>query len=96
MRPRREILEDFCKVLRRVYEPAAFCGRVERLIGRLKRTGKQQHEYAPDDFRRRHGIEAGRRIVNHFPEWRDVLWTTFMGILDLSYPERCGYAGGEG
>jgi uncharacterized protein DUF4070 len=78
VRPRREILDDFCQVLRRIYEPAAFCDRIERLIGRLKWTGKPQQEYGPDDFRRRHGVETVRRIVSHFPEWRDLLWTTFM------------------
>ena len=78
LRPRQEILEDYCRVLRRIYEAAALCGRVERLIGRLKWTGKPQQEYAADDFRRRHGIESVRRIVSHFPEWRDLLWTTFM------------------
>jgi radical SAM superfamily enzyme YgiQ (UPF0313 family) len=78
VRARRDILEDYCRVLRRVYEPAAFCGRVERLIARLKWTGKPQQAYAADDFRRRHGIETVRRIVSHVPEWRDQLWTTFM------------------
>lgn len=78
VRPRREILEDYCQVLRRIYEPATFCGRVERLIGRLKGTGKSQQEHRADDFRRRHGIESVRRIVSHFPEWRDLLWATFM------------------
>jgi radical SAM superfamily enzyme YgiQ (UPF0313 family) len=78
LRARREILEDYCQVLRRIYEPAAYCARVERLIARLKWRGKTQQEYAADDFRRRHGIEAVRRIVSHFPEWRDLLWTTFM------------------
>jgi hypothetical protein len=78
VRARREILEDYCQVLRRIYEPAAFCARVERLIGRLKWTGKSQQEYRADDFRRRHGIESVRRIVSHFPEWRDLLWATFM------------------
>jgi len=78
VRARRDILEDYCRVLRRIYEPAAFCARVERLIARLKWTGKSQQEYAADDFRRRHGIETVRRIVSHYPEWRDVLWTTFM------------------
>jgi hypothetical protein len=78
VRPRREILEDFSQVLRRIYEPTAFCGRIERLIKRLKWTGKPQQEYGPDDFRRRHGVETVRRIASHFPEWRDLLWTTFM------------------
>jgi radical SAM superfamily enzyme YgiQ (UPF0313 family) len=78
VRARREILEDYCRVLRRIYEPAAYCARVERLIARLKWTGKPQQEYPVDDFRRRHGIESVRRIVSHVPEWRDLLWTTFM------------------
>jgi len=78
VRARREILEDYCQVLRRIYEPAAFCGRVERLIARLKWIGKPQQEFAADNFRRRHGIESVRRIVSHVPEWRDLLWTTFM------------------
>ena len=78
VRARREILEDYCQVLRRIYEPAAFCGRVERLIASLNWTGKPHQEYAADNFRRRHGIESVRRIVSHFPEWRDQLWTTFM------------------
>jgi hypothetical protein len=78
VRARQEILEDYCQVLRRIYEPVAYCARVERLITRLKWSGKTQQEYAADNFRRRHGIESVRRIVAHFPEWRDLLWATFM------------------
>ena len=78
LRPRREIFDDYRQVLERIYDPAAYCGRVERLIGRLKWTGKLRQEYAPDHFRRRHGIESVRRIVSQFPEWRDLLSTTFM------------------
>jgi hypothetical protein len=78
VRARREILEDYCQVLRRIYEPTAYCARVERLIARLNWSGKTQQEYAADNFRRRHGIESVRRIVSHFPEWRDLLWATFM------------------
>jgi hypothetical protein len=78
VRARREILEDYCQVLRRIYEPAAYCARVERLIGRLKWIGKSQQEFAADNFRRRHGIESVRRIVSHVPEWQDLLWTTFL------------------
>jgi hypothetical protein len=77
-RPRREILEDYCRVLTRIYDPVVFCARVERLIGRLKWTGKPQQQYAPNDFRRLHGIEVVQRIVTRFPEWRDLLWRTFL------------------
>src|SRR5262249_46776876 len=78
VRPRREILQDFSQVLRRIYEPATFCARIERLIGRLKWTGKPQQEYTPDDFRQGPRVETVRLIVSHFPEWRDLLWATFM------------------
>ncbi len=77
-RPRREILEDYRQVLSRIYAPVVFCARLERLIGRLKWTGKSQEQYALHDFRRRHGIEALQRIVSRFPEWRDLLWGTFL------------------
>ena len=78
VRPRRDVLEDYRRVLAGIYEPAAYCRRVERVIGRLKWSGKLQQEYPPDDFRRRHGIESVRRIVSQIPEWRDQLWATFM------------------
>jgi len=77
-RPRREILEDYRQVLSRIYAPAVFCARLERMIGRLKSTVKSQEQYSPGDFRRRHGIEALQRIVSRFPEWRDLLWGTFL------------------
>ena len=52
--------------------------RVERLITMLPKDGPLQQDLPEDDFRRRHGIEAVRRIVSHHPEFRDVLWQTFI------------------
>jgi radical SAM superfamily enzyme YgiQ (UPF0313 family) len=76
-RPRREILDDYRRVLGRIYDPAVFCARVERLIGKLKWTSGPQ-QYRPDEFRRRRESEAVQRMVNRFPEWRDLLWRTFL------------------
>ena len=76
-RPRREILDDYRQVLSRIYDPVAFGARVERLIGKLKCDSKPR-QYSSDDFRRRHGIEAIQRMVKWFPEWRDLLWSTFL------------------
>jgi Domain of unknown function (DUF4070) len=71
-RPRRKILDDYCRVLSRIYDPAAFCARVERLISTLNvRLAGEDHP--ADNFRRRHGIETVRRIVNRFPEYREVV-----------------------
>jgi hypothetical protein len=60
----------------RIYDPAAFCARVERLISMLNvRVAGEDHP--ADNFRRRHGLETVRRIVNRFPEYHEVLWRTF-------------------
>jgi radical SAM superfamily enzyme YgiQ (UPF0313 family) len=76
-RARREILEDYCQVLERIYDPVRFCARVERVIARLN-WSRQPRRYHPGDMRRRHGIEAVQRLVNQAPEWRDLLWDTFV------------------
>lgn len=78
LRPRKEILDDYRRVLERVYDPRAYCARVERLISMLPKDGPHQQELPEGDFRRRHGIETVRKIVNHHPEYRDVLWSTFL------------------
>ena len=77
LRPRRDILDDYCRVLSQIYDPVAYCARVERLIGML-RVGVTDQAFPPDHFRRRHGVETVQRIVNRFPEYRDVLWRTFL------------------
>lgn len=76
-RPRREILDDYCRVLSRIYDPAAFCARVERLIATLN-VRPADADHPTDQFRRRYGIETVRRIVNRLPEYRKVLWQTFL------------------
>ena len=72
-RPRREILDDYRQVLTRIYDPVAYCARVERLIGRLTWTREPRWS----DPRRRKEIETVHRVVNRFPEWRDLLWDTY-------------------
>jgi radical SAM superfamily enzyme YgiQ (UPF0313 family) len=84
IRPRRDIYEDYCNVLKRIYDPAAYCERVENLISRLNWSGKEQREYATDNFRRKHGIDTVRRIVSMYPEWRDQLWSTFMRCYEIN------------
>jgi radical SAM superfamily enzyme YgiQ (UPF0313 family) len=77
LRPRRDILDDYCRVLSQIYDPVAYCARVERLIGML-RVSTTDQPLPRGHFRRRHGVETIQRIVNRFPEYRDVLWRTFL------------------
>ena len=82
-RPRRDILDDYWRVLSRIYDPVAYCARVERVIAMLRVTGTDQ-PLPPDHFRRRHGVETVQRIVNRFPEYRDLLWRTFLRCYEIN------------
>lgn len=78
LRPRHEIYQDYSEVLKRIYDPVAYTNRVERLIKRLNWTGRDESAYDEKDVRRRYGVETVRRIVKFMPEYRDILWATFM------------------
>jgi hypothetical protein len=75
-RPRVEILDDYRQVLTRIYDPVAYCARLERMVGMLELTRKPRR-YPMGDPRRRHEIEAVDRVINQYPEWRDLLAETF-------------------
>jgi radical SAM superfamily enzyme YgiQ (UPF0313 family) len=78
VRPLRDILSDYRTVLERVYSPAAYAGRVDRLMTLLDRS-KQRHELAEGDIRARVGaMETVHRVVTALPEARGPLWQTFM------------------
>ncbi len=78
LRPRRDVLADYRQVLERIYDPEAYCARVERLIGRLGNL-PESRPFQPGDMRSRNsGLETLNRIVGRFPELRDLMWSTFM------------------
>jgi len=75
-RPRSAILEDYKHVLTQIYDPAVYCARLERMIGMLKLT-REPRRYPAGDPRRKQEMEAAERVLNTFPEWRDLLTGTF-------------------
>lgn len=78
VRPLRDILTDYRTVLERVYSPAAYANRVDRLMTLLDRS-RQRHELAEGDIRARIGaMETVHRVVTALPEARGPLWQTFM------------------
>ena len=77
VRPRRDVYQDFCDVLKRVYDPVVYCNRVERLIGQLKWPGQELKDLSPGDFRNKRGFETLKRIINHDPASRELLSETF-------------------
>jgi hypothetical protein len=78
VRPLRDILTDYKTVLERVYSPAAYAGRVDKLMTLLDRS-RQRHELAEGDIRARVGaMETVHKVVTAIPEARGPLWQTFM------------------
>ncbi|CUU20662.1 hypothetical methyltransferase CDS [Bradyrhizobium sp.] len=78
VRPLRDILTDYKRVLEHIYSPAAYAGRVDRLMTLLDRS-RQRPELAEGDIRSRVGaMETVHRVVTALPEARGPLWQTFM------------------
>jgi radical SAM superfamily enzyme YgiQ (UPF0313 family) len=78
VRPLRDILTDYRTVLERIYSPAAYAGRVDKLMTLLDRS-RQRHELAEGDIRSRIGaMETVHRVITAIPEARGPLWQTFM------------------
>lgn len=78
VRPLRDILTDYKRVLEHIYSPAAYAERIDRLMTLLDRS-RQRHELAEGDIRSRVGaMETVHRVVTALPEARGPLWQTFM------------------
>jgi radical SAM superfamily enzyme YgiQ (UPF0313 family) len=72
LRPRQEILADYLDILKRIYDPAAFAGRLERLAKMLDNSSRTQQTRAKDSRRRFGSLEMMLRIMTSLPEPRDV------------------------
>ena len=72
LRPRREILRDYERILRRIYEPEAFAGRLRRLAGLLDNSNRKRQTRAADARRKLGGGAMLQRLVAGVPEPREV------------------------
>jgi radical SAM superfamily enzyme YgiQ (UPF0313 family) len=81
LRPERDILLDYRRVLERIYDPVAYAGRLERLTAMLDRSGRPA-ELAEGDKRRNLGsFDVVHSILSKAPEAREVFWKVFMNCL---------------
>ncbi len=78
LRPRQEILLDYKRVLERIYEPAAFAGRLQRLAGLLDNSNRKRQTRADDARRGFAASEIMHRIITNLPEPRDIFRQTFI------------------
>lgn len=77
-RPLREVLLDYRSILETVYDPRAYCGRLERLTSMLDRSGRSRDLPLGDVRRSLGSIETVHKIINKMPEVREIFWNTFM------------------
>ncbi len=80
LRPRRDILRDYKRVLETVYDPVRFAGRLRRLSSMLDRSNGRREPPKGDIKLRAGTMETVHRIVSHLPEAREVFWQTFTHV----------------
>jgi hypothetical protein len=72
LRPRREILSDYKRVLEKVYEPVAYAKRLQRLASLLGSSNPNRQVRANDSRSKLGGLEVVHRIVSKLPGAQDV------------------------
>ena len=78
IRPLRDVLDDYRRILQRVFEPAAYAKRMDRLVSMLDRSGRRR-DLPEGDARRNVGtIETVHKIFNKLPEVREIFWQSFI------------------
>ena len=89
LRPMREVLLDYRRVLEKVYSPEAYARRLMRLTDLLDRSGRPK-ELAHGDYRKALNLfEVVHRIINAVPEARKPLWEAFKNMPRRKILRRC-------
>ena len=78
LRPRQDILADYKRVLERIYDPAAYAGRLLRLSKMLNKSTRKQQTRAQDSRRNFGSLEMMNRIITNLPEPRDLFRRTLI------------------
>jgi radical SAM superfamily enzyme YgiQ (UPF0313 family) len=77
LRPERDVLLDYRRILERIYDPASYARRLERLVEMLDRSGRPA-ELAIGDRRREHtSLQFVHSVLSAVPEAREVFWEVF-------------------
>jgi len=77
VRPRREILLDYRKVLQRIYTPEAYIGRLSRFSGMLDDTARKRKTEGLNTHRSLSTLEAVQLVIKNLPEPREMFLAAF-------------------
>jgi len=78
LRPRREILLDYERVLEKVYDPVAYAKRLQRLSQLLGASNPNRQVRANDSRSKLGGLEVVHRIVSRLPGAQDIFRRTII------------------
>lgn len=78
LRPRDEILGDYKRVLEKVYDPAAYAKRLQRLSRLLGKSNPNRQVRANDSRSKLGGLEIIHRIVSRLPGAQDIFRQTIL------------------
>jgi radical SAM superfamily enzyme YgiQ (UPF0313 family) len=81
LRPKREVLGDYDRILQKIYEPEAFAGRLRRLAGLLDNSQRKRQTRATDARKKFGGAEMLHRLLANVPEPREVFRQTLSHCL---------------
>jgi radical SAM superfamily enzyme YgiQ (UPF0313 family) len=84
LRPRRDILGDYERILRKIYEPEAFAGRLRRLSALLDNSKRKRQTRATDARHKIGGVDMLYRLLAHVPEPRDAFRQTLSHCLSTN------------
>lgn len=77
-RPLRDILLDYRQVLARIYDPAVYAGRIDRLMTLLDRS-RQRPELPEGDIRTKvRALETVHHVTSAIPDAHGPFWKTFL------------------
>ena len=78
LRPRRDILSDYKNVLERIYDPAAYGSRLQRLSRLLGASNPNRQKRANDSRSKLGGLEVVHRVVSRLPGAQDMFRRTII------------------
>lgn len=81
LRPREEIMRDCRDVLARIYDPVAYCRRLERLTSLLNCNPRRRNLPEGDVRHAMGSVQTVYTLINSMPEHRELLWKTFTNCL---------------
>jgi radical SAM superfamily enzyme YgiQ (UPF0313 family) len=84
LRPRVDILNDYKRILEKIYDPVAYAGRLRRFAAMLANSNRKQQLRSRDTKSRSRNSDMTQRIMTGLPEPRDVFWQTLSDCASIN------------